>query len=57
MVVLEEVWKSTKEMRPSHRIDVITSALLHYAARIRQNIGNARYEIAYSYRQSFYISV
>ncbi len=62
---MERLWsylrrfsKSTKEMRPSHRIDVITSALLHYAARIRLNIGNALYEIAYiCYRQSFYISV
>ncbi|XP_064384583.1 uncharacterized protein LOC135333546 isoform X3 [Halichondria panicea] len=38
---MERLWsylrrfaKSTKEMRPSHRIDVLTSALLHYASRM-----------------------
>ena len=38
--VVERLWaylrkysKSTKEMRPSHRIDVLTDALLHYAQR------------------------
>ncbi|XP_064385781.1 uncharacterized protein LOC135334499 isoform X1 [Halichondria panicea] len=43
---MERLWsylrrfaKSTKEMRPSHRIDVLTSALLHYASRVRLNLG------------------
>lgn len=43
---MERLWaylrrfaKCTKEMRPSHRIDVLTSALLHYASRVHQNIG------------------
>ena len=43
---MERLWsylrrfaKSTKEMRPSHRIDVLTSALLHYASRVRINLG------------------
>ncbi|XP_064400690.1 uncharacterized protein LOC135346605 isoform X5 [Halichondria panicea] len=42
---MERLWsylrrfaKSTKEMRPSHRIDVLTSALLHYASRVRLNL-------------------
>ena len=43
---MERLWsylrrfaKSTKEMRPSHRIDVLTSALLHFASRVRLNLG------------------
>ena len=31
--------KTTKEMRPSHRIDVLTSCLLHYASKVRQKVG------------------
>ncbi len=31
--------KSTKEMKPSHRIDVLSSALLHYALKVRSNLG------------------
>ena len=31
--------KSTKEMRPSHRIDILTSALAHYAFKVRLNLG------------------
>ncbi len=26
-------------MRPSHRIDVLTSALMHYTSKVRLNIG------------------
>ena len=43
---MERLWsylrrfaKSTKEMRPSHRIDVLTSALSHYAWKVRLNLG------------------
>lgn len=44
--MLERLWayirgfgKMTKEMRPSHRMDVLTDALLHYAKRTRDKIG------------------
>lgn len=47
---MERLWsylrrfaKSTKEMRPSHRIDVLTSALLHYASKVRLNLGTSPY--------------
>ena len=43
---MERLWaylrkfsKCTKEMRPSHRIDVLTSALSHYGFRVRLNLG------------------
>ena len=43
---MERLWsylrkfaRSTKEMRPSHRIDVITSALIHYATKTRLKLG------------------
>ncbi|CAI8020679.1 hypothetical protein GBAR_LOCUS12350 [Geodia barretti] len=43
--VLERLWSylrrfsaMTKEMRPSHRIDVLTDALLHYARRTARNM-------------------
>ncbi len=36
---LRRLAKSTKEMKPSHRIDVLTSALLHYASTVRSNLG------------------
>ena len=29
----------TKEMRPRHRIDVLSDALLHYGKRTRDKIG------------------
>ena len=31
--------KMTKEMRPSHRIDILTSALLHYSSKICTTLG------------------
>jgi len=44
--VLERLWsflrrfgKMTKEMRPSHRVDVITHALLHYGYKTKQKLG------------------
>ena len=44
--VLERLWsflrrfrKITKEMRPSHRVDVITHALLHYGYKTKQKLG------------------
>ena len=36
---LRRLARITKEMRPSHRIDVLTSALLHYSAKVCQNLG------------------
>lgn len=43
--VLERLWsflrrfcKMTKEMRPSHRIDVLTDALLHYCRLSSRNL-------------------
>ena len=43
--VMERLWsflrqfsKMTKEMRPSHRIDVLTDALLYYGKRSAKNI-------------------
>ena len=44
--VMERLWsylrrmaKTTKEMRPSHRIDALTCALLHYGDKSRQKLG------------------
>ncbi len=31
--------KSTKEMKPSHCVDVLSSARLHYASKVRSNLG------------------
>ena len=46
--VLERMWsflrrfgKITKEMRPSHRIDVLTHALLHYGNKTKMKLGIA----------------
>ena len=43
--VLERLWsflrrfsKMTKEMRPSHRIDILTDALLHYSRLSSKNL-------------------
>ena len=36
---LRRLAKITKEMRPSHRIDIVTSALLHYSAKVRCKLG------------------
>ena len=36
---LRRLAKITKEMRPSHRIDVLTSGLLHYASKARLKLG------------------
>ena len=48
--MLERLWayirgfgKMTKEMRPSHRIDVLTDALLHYGKRTTNKIGMLRF--------------
>ena len=44
--VLERLWsflrkfgKMTKEMRPSHHVNVITHALLHYGYKTKQKLG------------------
>ena len=44
--VLERLWsflrrfgKMTKEMRPAHRVDVITHALLHYGYKTKKKLG------------------
>ncbi len=48
--VVERLWaylrkyaKATKEMRPSHRIDVLTDALLHYSKTSAQRLGKFLY--------------
>ena len=42
---LRKFSKCTKEMRPSHRIDVLSSALSHYGFRVRLNLGMFRHKI------------
>lgn len=44
--VMERLWsylrrfsRMTKEMRPAHRIDVLTHALLYYGLRSKQKLG------------------
>ena len=37
--------KMTKEMRPSHRIDVLNDALGHFAYQSSMNLGNFRLSI------------
>ena len=44
--VMERLWsylrrfsRMTKEMRPSHRMDVLCHALLYYGARTKQKLG------------------
>ena len=44
---MERLWsylrrysRMTKEMRPSHRIDVLTSALVYYGIRTKEILGN-----------------
>lgn len=48
--VLERMWsylrrfgRMTKEMRPSHRVDIITHALLHYGHKTKQKLGRYIY--------------
>lgn len=48
--VLERLWsflrrfsKMTKEMRPSHRVDVLTDALLYYAKLAANNLRMSYY--------------
>ena len=36
---LRRLGKITKEMRPSHRIDVLTSGLIHYASKACWKLG------------------
>ena len=47
---LERLWsflrrfsKMTKEMRPSHRIDVLSDAILHYGRQCKDNLGKLRF--------------
>ena len=51
--IMEQLWsflrrfsKMTKEMQPSHRIDVLTDALLYYSKRSAKNISMYRSFIA-----------
>ena len=44
--VVERLWsyirrfaRMTKEMRPSHRVDVLTDALLHYSRKSSNRLG------------------
>ena len=43
---MERLWsylrrfsRMTKEMRPSHRVDVLTSALVYYGIRTKEKLG------------------
>ena len=36
---LRRMAKITKEMRPSHRLDVLTSALIHYSSKALSSLG------------------
>ncbi len=38
----------TKEMRPSHRVDVLIDALLHYSEHSAQKIGELFYLLIFS---------
>ena len=39
MVYLRRFSRMTKEMRPSHRVDVLTSALVYYGIRTKEKLG------------------
>lgn len=39
--ILRRFSKMTKEMRPSHRIDILTSALLFYGAKTTRKLGES----------------
>lgn len=50
--VMERLWsflrrfsKMTKEMRPSHRVDILTDALLYYGKRSAKNLSMFTYTI------------
>ena len=45
--VVERLWsylrrfaRMTKEMRPAHRIDVLSNALFHYSRKSKENLGD-----------------
>jgi len=40
---LRRFCKMSKEMRPSHRIDILTDALLHYTQQSLENLGTWYY--------------
>ena len=37
---LRRLGKITKEMRPSHRVDILTSGLIHYTSKACSKLGN-----------------
>lgn len=41
----------TKEMRPAHRIDILSSALVYYGIKTKEKLGN----IACDYFQSYFL--
>ena len=50
--VMERMWsflrrfsRMTKEMRPSHRIDVLTHALLYYASQKTDKLGKEYFDV------------
>lgn len=60
---MERLWsflrrfgRMTKEMRPSHRIDVLSSALVYYGIQTKDKLGNSR-QLVYNYSHEFQNSV
>lgn len=58
--VVERLWSylrrfsaMTKEMRPAHRTDVLTHALLHYGRCASENIGWLTYAIEYVLKRQY----
>lgn len=57
---MERLWsflrpfnKMTKEMRPSHRVDILTHALMYYGIKTKEKLGNYYCEINVSLLISF----
>ncbi len=49
---MEQLWsylrhfsRMTKEMRPSHRIDVLSSALIYYGIQTKEKLGKVDVEV------------
>ena len=44
----------TKEMRPSHRIDVLSSALAYYGIKTKEKLGIVRVGVRQGHRHYFF---
>ena len=54
--VMERLWsylrrfsRMTKEMRPAHRIDILSHALTYYGIKTKHKLGNLSYSSSYKY--------